>query len=81
MWSRPTISLAVSIAVRLGNDGGMTGGRPDLGGKTERRDVLCQMIGRRLAIPGKGRIDLIRSSANSRSRLLSKSASMRSRTG
>ena len=34
----------------------MTGGRPHLGGKAERRDILGQMIGGRLAIAGKGRI-------------------------
>ncbi len=34
----------------------MTGGRPDVGGETECRDIPGQMIGSRLAISGKGRI-------------------------
>ena len=45
-----------AAAVGLGDDGGMTGGRPDLGGKAERRDVGGEMIGRRLAVAGKGGI-------------------------
>ena len=51
---RPRPPLPPPLA--LGDDGGMTGGRPDLGRKTERRDIPGQMIGRRLAIAGKGRI-------------------------
>ena len=46
----------VSAAIGLGNDGGVTGGRPHLGRKPERRDIPGEMIGRRLAIDGKGRI-------------------------
>ena len=34
----------------------MTGRRPDLRREAERRDILGKMIGRRLAIPGEGRI-------------------------
>ena len=44
------------LAVGFGDDGGMARGRPDLGGKTERRDVLGEMIGRCLAVGGKGRL-------------------------
>src|SRR5260370_17000956 len=48
--------LTISTAVGFGDNGGMAGGRPDVGGKTERRDVPGKMIGGRLAIPGKGRV-------------------------
>ena len=44
------------LAVALGDDRGMAGGRPDLGREAERRDILGEMIGGRLAIAGEGRI-------------------------
>src|SRR5260370_5023733 len=52
MRSRPTVSLAVGPR----DDGGMTGRRPHVGLKSERCDIPGKMIGRRLAISGKGRI-------------------------
>jgi hypothetical protein len=47
---------AIGAAIGFGDDGGMPGGRPHLGLEAQRRDVLGQMIGRRLAIAGKGRV-------------------------
>ena len=47
---------AVGAAIGLGDNGGMTGGRPDLGRKSKRGNVFGEMIGGRLAIAGKGRI-------------------------
>ena len=49
-------AVAFAVAFALGDDGGMTGRRPDLGRKAERRDIAGKMIGSRLAISGKGRI-------------------------
>ena len=46
----------VLAAVGFGDDGGVTGRRPDLGRKPECRDIAGEMIGRRPAIAGKGRI-------------------------
>jgi hypothetical protein len=40
----------------LGHDGGVARRGPHFGGKTDRGDVLGQMISRGLAILGKGRI-------------------------
>src|ERR1700682_5623151 len=48
--------MTISPAAGFGDDGGMTGRRPDLRLKTKCRDILGKMIGRRLAISGKGRI-------------------------
>ncbi len=48
--------VALSLAIGFRDDGGMTGGRPHLGRKSECRDVLGEMIGGRLAISGEGRI-------------------------
>jgi hypothetical protein len=59
---RPRILAAVGLtssspaSSSLGDNRRMAGGRPDLGGKAERRDILGQMIGRFLAIVGEGRI-------------------------
>src|ERR1700732_193 len=39
--------FAVSLAVGLGDDGGMTGRRPDFGRKAKRRNIFRKMIGRR----------------------------------
>src|ERR1700726_111983 len=51
-WLRPAAAISFTIG-GLRDNGGMPGGRPDLGRKTERRDVLGEMIGSRLAISGK----------------------------
>ena len=47
---------AISFAVVPGDDGRMTRGRPNVGRKIERRDIPGQVISRRLAISGEGRI-------------------------
>jgi hypothetical protein len=45
-----------AVTVAFGHDRRMAGSRPDLGRKTEGRDILGEMVGGRLAIAGKGRI-------------------------
>ncbi len=44
------------VAVALGDDRRMAGGRPHVGGKPERSDVFRQMVGGLLAIAGEGGI-------------------------
>src|ERR1700730_19184439 len=56
VWPRPVFSFAVSLTVAFGDDRGMACRRPDIGRKTERRDILRKMIGRRLAVARKRRI-------------------------
>ena len=53
---RPTAGAAIGIAVVLGDDRRMPRRRPHLRREAERRDVLGQMIGGRLAVAGKGGI-------------------------
>ncbi len=52
----PTVSLALPVAIRLGNDGGVARRRPDFGRQTERGDILGEVIGGRLAICREGGI-------------------------
>ena len=48
--------FAVAAAIRLGDDGRMTGGGPDFRLEAQRRDILGKMIGGRPAIAGEGRL-------------------------
>jgi hypothetical protein len=51
-YVRPPVPLRAAIG--FGDDGGMTGRRPDFRREAERRNILGKMIGRRFAIPGEG---------------------------
>ncbi len=53
---RPAIGAAIGLVIVLGDDRRMSRRRPHLGLEAERRDILGQMIGRRLAIGGEGRV-------------------------
>jgi hypothetical protein len=74
---------AVLLLAAGRDDDRMAAGRPQLRRKADAGQILGDILGRRLALARIGRIGRDRldaQKANSRSRLLSSSASMRSRT-